>query len=138
GETMTLQRLAIPAELNGLLEIGESTDLFLTRRGLWHFCYGVRVGQRAAESYRGYRFFFIFNRLMMYLNLMLGVYLLMTPGLVWAGTGLVVFGLLFAFLGPASPRRMHAFFAAGVRPDVDGVTKQAESSRDDNRESPGP
>ncbi len=133
GETMTLQRVAIPTELNGLLEIGESTDLFLTRRGLWHFCYGVRVGQRAAESYRGYRFFFIFNRLMMYLNLMLGVYLLMTPGLLWAGAGLMAFGLLFAFLGPASPRRMHAFFAANVGPNVDGVTEQTESARDERR-----
>lgn len=137
GETMTLQRVAIPAELNGLLELGEPTDLFLTRRGLWNFCYGVRVGQRAAESYRGYRFFFIFNRLMMYLNLMLGVYLLMTPGLLWAGAGLMAFGLLFAFLGPASPRRMHAFFAANARPIADGGTRQAESSSDEKREPPG-
>lgn len=137
GETITLQRVAIPAELNGLLEIGESTDLFLTRRGLWNFCYGVCVGERSAESYRGYRLFFIFNRLMMYLNLMFGVYLLTTPGLLWAGAGLMVFGLLFAFLGPASPRRMHAFFAANVRPNANSVTQRAESSGDEKREPPG-
>jgi len=133
GGIMTLQRIAIPAELNRLLEIGEFIDLFLTRRGLWHFCYGVRIGEKSAESYRGYRFFFIFNRLMMYLNLMIGVYLLMTAGLAWAGAGLVVFGLLFLFLGPASPRRMHALFAAGTGPKADQRRSQTEAAGDGNR-----
>jgi len=137
GDVTTLQRMAIPAELNRLLEIGEPMDLFLTRRGLWHFCYGVRIGEESAESYRGYRLFFIFNRLMMYLNLMFGVYLLMTPGIVWAGAGLLVFGLLFAFLGPASPRRMHAFFAANVKAKADEKQEQAETPGDENRGSSG-
>jgi hypothetical protein len=114
GDVTTLQRVAIPAELNRLLEMGEFIELFLTRRGLWHFCYGIRIGEKSAESYRGYRLFFVFNRLMMYLNLILGVYLLMAPGPAWAGAGLLVFGLLFLFLGPASPRRMHALFAAST------------------------
>lgn len=130
GEVTTLQRLAIPAELNRLLEIGESVTLFLARRGLWNFCYGVQSGNGAAESYRGYRFFFIFNRLMMYLNLMFGVYLLMTPGVVWAGVGLVIFGLLFAYLGPASPRRMHALFAANP-PSSAAVEQQSEVKSED-------
>ncbi len=137
GEITTLQRMAIPGELNRLLEIGGSTDLFLARRGLWHFCYGVRTGRQSAESYRGYRFFFIFNRLMMYLNLMLGVYLLMTPGVVWAGAGLLVFGLLFAFLGPASPRRMHAFFAANVGRITAAGDAQDDSSAGEKGDSSG-
>jgi hypothetical protein len=137
GDTTTLRRIAIPAELNRLLEMKEFIDLFLTRRGLWHFCYGVRSGEKSAESYRGYRFFFIFNRLMMYLNLMFGVYLLMTPGLAWAGAGLVVFGLLFLFLGPASPRRMHALFAASTSPRADQIRSQAESAGGGNGDRPG-
>jgi hypothetical protein len=137
GDVTTLQRLAIPAELNRLLEIGEAMDLFLTRRGLWHFCYGLRIGGKSAESYRGYRTFFIFNRLMMYLNLMFGVYLLMTPGIVWAGAGLLVFGMLFAFLGPASPRRMHAFFAANVTTNADEKREGAQATDDGSRGSSG-
>lgn len=128
GEATTMHRLAIPAELNRLLEIGGRVTLFLARRGLWHFCYGVQSDNGAGESYRGYRFFFIFNRLLMYLNLMFGVYLLMTPGVVWAGAGLVVFGLLFAFLGPASPRRMHALFAANLPSDTDQAQPSEEKS----------
>lgn len=112
GNVTTLERVAMPAELNGLLEIGAPIDLFLARRGVWNFCYGVRIGERASQCYRGYRLYFVFNRLMMYVNLMFGAYLLMTPGLTWAGLGLLVFGLLFAYMGPASPRRMQAFFAA--------------------------
>lgn len=112
GSVTTVERVAMPAELNGLLEIGASIDLFFARRGVWNFCYGVRIGEKSAQSYRGYRLYFLFNRLMMYVNLMFGAYLLMTPGLLWAGLGLLVFGLLFGFMGPASPRRMHAFFAA--------------------------
>lgn len=127
GDITTLQRVAVPVELNGLLEMGEFIDLFLTRRGLWHFCYGVRVGDKSAESYRGYRFFFIFNRLMMYLNLMFGAYLLMTPGLTWAGAGLLVFGLLFLYLGPASPRRMHALFAASTGRNSEPNRSQTEA-----------
>lgn len=137
GDATTLQRVAIPAELNRLLEIGETMDLFLTRRGLWHFCYGLRIGGKSAESYRGYRTFFIFNRLMMYLNLIFGVYLLMTPGIVWAGAGLLVFGMLFALLGPASPRRMHAFFAANLETNADEKKDQAQATDDGNRGSSG-
>lgn len=124
GEVTTLQRVAVPGELNGMMEIGEPIDLFLTRRGLWHFCYGIRTGEKSAVSYRGYRIFFIFNRLMMYVNLMFGAYLLFTPGLVWAGAGLLAFGLLFAYLGPVSPRRMNAFFAANVRTNIGGGPEQ--------------
>lgn len=112
GSVATVERVAMPAELNGLLEIGAPIDLFFARRGVWNFCYGVRIGEKSAQSYRGYRLYFIFNRLMMYVNLMFGAYLLLTPGLLWAGLGLVVFGLLFGFMGPASPRRMQAIFAA--------------------------
>ena len=129
GDFTTLQRVAIPGELNGMMEIGEPVDLFLTRRGLWHFCYGIRVGEKSALSFKGYRVFFIFNRLMMYLNLMFGAYLLFTPGLVWAGAGLLAFGLLFAYLGPASPRRMSAFFAAIVRTNTGGGQEQGDSPR---------
>ncbi len=112
GGVATVERVAMPAELNGLLEIGAPIDLFLARRGMWNFCYGVQTGERSAQSYRGYRLYFIFNRLMMYVNLMFGVYLLLTPGLLWAGMGLLVFGLLFGYMGPASPRRMQAIFVA--------------------------
>lgn len=138
GDVTTLQRVAIPAELNRLLEIGEFIDLFLTRRGLWHFCYGVRIGEKSAESYQGYRFFFLFNRLMMYLNLMFGIYLLMTPGLTWAGAGLLVFGLLFLVLGPASPRRMHALFAAGAAPKADLNASQGEAADGGKDQRSGP
>ncbi|MDH3316419.1 MAG: hypothetical protein OER43_11725 [Gammaproteobacteria bacterium] len=112
GSVASVERVAMPAELNGLLEIGAPIDLFLARRGMWNFCYAVRMGERSAQSYRGYRLYFIFNRLMMYVNLMFGIYLLMTTGLLWAGIGLLVFGLLFGYMGPASPRRMQAIFAA--------------------------
>lgn len=128
GTVTTLQRVVIPGELNRMLEIGEYTDLFLTRRGMWHYCYGVRAAEKSAQSYRGYRLFFIFNRLMMYVNLTFGVYLLLSPGLVWAGAGLLMFGLLFAYMGPASPRRMNAFFLANVQAEADEAGKQTGTS----------
>jgi hypothetical protein len=74
---------------------------------------------------------------MMYLNLMFGVYLLMTPGIVWAGAGLLVFGMLFAFLGPSSPRRMHAFFAANAKTSADEKREQAQATDDRSRGSSG-
>lgn len=110
GDAIQLPRVAIPSDINRLLEIGERVDLYLTRRGLWHFCYGVRIGETALQSFAGYRLYFIFNRLMMYVNLMFGAYLLMAPGLLWAGAGLLVFGILFGLMGPPSPRRMQKFF----------------------------
>ncbi len=127
GDVTTLQRVAVPGELSRMMEIGESIDMFLTKRGLWHFCYGIRIGEKSALSYRGYRIFFIFNRLMMYVNLMFGAYLLFTPGLVWAGAGLLMFGLLFGYLGPASPRRMNAFFAANVKTKAGNNREQGEA-----------
>lgn len=128
GNVTTLERVAMPAELNGLLEIGARVELFLARRGVWNFCYGVRIGGKAAQCYRGYRLYFMFNRLMMYVNLMFGAYLVMTPGLMWAGVGLLVFGLLFAYFGPASPRRMHALFAANAEAKTGESRAQDEPS----------
>ncbi|HSS65082.1 MAG TPA: hypothetical protein VLS27_11665 [Gammaproteobacteria bacterium] len=128
GDITTLHRMAVPAELNKLLEIDKSVDLFLTKRGLWHYCYGIRIDGNSAQSYRGYRLFYIFNRLMMYVNIIFGVYLLMTPGIVWAGAGLLIFGLLFAFLGPASPRRMQAFFLSHVNAEAAGSGQREETS----------
>ena len=105
GNVVTLERVAMPGDLNPLLKIGGPATLFLARRGVWNYCYGLDNGEQAAISYRGYRLYFLFNRLMMYINLMFGAYLVVTPGAHWAGGGLLVFGLLFAFMGPASPRR---------------------------------
>lgn len=128
GDVVTLERVSMPGELNGLLEIGAPTTLFLARRGVWNFCYGLRSGESWGESYRGYRLYFIFNRLLMYLNLMFGAYLVFAPGLHWAGVGLLIFGALFAVMGPASPRRMRALLVESRSEEQAGPKVQSDTS----------
>lgn len=100
GSVLTLPRVIVPGVLNGMLEIGGPVGMYLARKGPWHFCYAVEAGGEIGESYDGYRLFYVFNRAMMYINLMAGVFLMLDPGLRVAGAGLFVFGVLFAWLGP--------------------------------------
>jgi hypothetical protein len=109
GAVTRIERVIIPNALNGMLEIDEHLSLFVARKGPWHFCYAVEVGGKLAESYDGYRLFYLFNRSMMLVNLMGGVYLLGSPGLRVAGAGLLIFGILFLWLGPPTIGRMRQF-----------------------------
>lgn len=127
GDVVTIERVSMPGDLNGMLEIGAPTTLFLARRGVWSYCYGLRSGENWGESYRGYRLYFIFNRLMMYLNLMFGAYLVFAPGLRWAGGGLLVFGVLFAIMGPASPRQMRALLIESRSEHETGPHEQSDA-----------
>ncbi len=104
-----IDRVIMPNALNGILEIDEPVSVFLARKGPWHFCYAVEVGGKLAESYDGYRLFYVFNRSMMLVNLMGGVYLLGSPGLRVAGAGLLIFGILVAWFGPPTIGRMRHF-----------------------------
>jgi len=129
GDVGKIERVIMPNALNGMLEIDEHVSMFLARKGPWHFCYAVEAGGKLAESYDGYRLFYVFNRSMMLVNLMAGVFLLGSPGLRVAGAGLLIFGILFAWFGPPTIGRMRAFLhetrsaAAGPpdsTPPVDG------------------
>ncbi len=109
GAVTRIERVIIPNALNGMLEIDEHVSMFVARKGPWHFCYAVEVGEKLAESYDGYRSFYLFNRSMMLVNLMAGIYLLGSPGLRVAGAGLLIFGILFAWFGPPTIGRMREF-----------------------------
>lgn len=129
GDVDRIERVIMPNALNGMLELDEHLSMYVARKGPWHFCYAVEAGGKLAESYDGYRLFYVFNRSMMLVNLMAGVFLLGSPGLRVAGAGLLVFGVLFAWFGPPTIGRMRAFLhetrsaAAGPpdsTPPVDG------------------
>jgi hypothetical protein len=109
GAVSRIERVVVPSALNGMLAMDEHVSMYLARKGPWHFCYAVEVGGKLAESYDGYRLFYLFNRSMMLVNLMAGVYLLGSPGLRVAGAGLFIFGILFAWLGPPTIGRMRDF-----------------------------
>lgn len=100
GSVLTLPRVIVPGVLDRMLEIGGPVGMYLARKGPWHFCYAVEAGGEIGESYDGYRLFYVFNRVMMFINLMAGVFLMLNPGLRVAGAGLFVFGVLFAWFGP--------------------------------------
>ncbi|MDX1513229.1 MAG: hypothetical protein R3174_05740 [Gammaproteobacteria bacterium] len=119
GASESVPRVIMPAALNKMLEIGAPVDLYLARKGPWHFCYAVEVGSEFGESYDGYRLFYVFNRSMMFINIMAGVFLLGAPGTRVAGAGLLAFGVLFAWLGPPTIGRMRAFLLEHRRAPVD-------------------
>lgn len=100
GSVLTLSRVIVPGALNRMLAIGKPVSLYLARKGPWKFCYAVEAGDQIGESYDGYRLFYVFNRSMMFLNLMVGAFLFSVPGLRVAGAGLLAFGILFVWLGP--------------------------------------
>ena len=124
GDVGKIERVIMPNALNGMLEIDEHVSMFLARKGPWHFCYAVEAGGKLAESYDGYRLFYVFNRSMMLVNLMAGVFLLGSPGLRVAGAGLLIFGILFAWFGPPTIGRMRAFLqqTRGVSVETRGST----------------
>ena len=107
--TVSVPRVIVPNALNKMLEVGEPASLYLARKGPWHFCYAVEIGGELGESYDGYRLFYVFNRAMMFINLMVGVFLLGSPGTRVAGAGLFIFGILFAWLGPPTIGRMRRY-----------------------------
>ena len=109
GSVVTVSRVIIPGALNGMLEIGKPVSMYLARKGPWHFCYALETGEKSGESYDGYRMFYVFNRSMMFVNLMVGVLLMSMPGLRVAGAGLFIFGVLFAWLGPPTIGGMRKF-----------------------------
>ena len=125
GSTITVPRVIVPDALNKMLEIGAPARLYLARKGPWHFCYAVEIGGELGESYDGYRLFYVFNRAMMFVNLMGGVFLLGSPGTRVAGAGLLIFGILFAWLGPPTIGRMRRYLQAHV-----ATTGEANASPD--------
>lgn len=125
GSVLTVPRVIVPGVLNGMLEIGGPVGMYLARKGLWHFCYAVEAGGETGESYDGYRLFYVFNRAMMFINLMAGVFLMAAPGLRVAGAGLFVFGILFAWLGPPTIGGMRRYLSRnrGVSGETDSANR---------------
>lgn len=109
GSVLTVSRVIVPGVLNRMLEIGEPLSMYLARKGPWRFCYAVETGDQVGESYDGYRLFYVFNRSMMFLNLMAGILLMTMPGMRVAGAGLLAFGILFAWLGPPTIGSMRRY-----------------------------